>query len=394
MAHASAETVIPVMTSNIAPSGRAFAQRESSDNPAWRAFSNTSYYADNSRTFVGYLGYEFNKKIKIMKYAITPSNSTTAPKDWTFEGSNDGANWDILDTQVDQAVNIKMEYIINTSMIDSYKLYRLNWTTNGGSPYYLRIVKLEMFEILHDNKILISSEDEYYSVIPEVYTTETAIPTMTSNITPSGRAFAGSENSSGSGAWRAFEDSTNPYFSGNLSAGYLGYQFTHLKSIGKYTMRSVTSNTTVGNTLKDWTFEGSNNSTDGLNGVWDALDEQKNQVWTTGEKKDYFIDVSKIKAYNSYRLRWIEENGSNVTRNINKFEMYEYTPPKLLTLADKSEQTFLNHGMNKDISVDLTTSKVSERRYIVQDSSQLGSGKVFRQKIDTSKILIKNAMVE
>lgn len=33
----------------------------------------------------------------------TTDNIRFMPKDWTFEGSNDGVNWDILDIQSDQS---------------------------------------------------------------------------------------------------------------------------------------------------------------------------------------------------------------------------------------------------------------------------------------------------
>jgi hypothetical protein len=244
------------------------------------------------------------------------------------------------------------------------------------------------------DKILISSKDEYYSVISEVMGAETAIPKMTSNTTPSGRAFASSIYSTTYDAWRAFNNLTEAegYSSANGSGGvgYLGYEFVNPIVIGKYAVRSMSTLSILNRMPKDWTFEGSNNGTD-----WIILDIQVNQIWATiSTEKEYFIDISKINSYKMYRINWTANNGVPYT-GFDELKMYEFIAPNLLlVLSNQSEQIFLNHGMNKDTSIDLTSSKILERRYIVQDNSQLGSGKVFKQKIDTTKISIKNAMIE
>ncbi|MNC57382.1 hypothetical protein D3C75_1070400 [compost metagenome] len=124
------------------------------------------------------------------------------------------------------------------------------------------------------------------------------------------------------------------------------------------------------------------------------LDTRTRTSWTTiNTDKEYIIDISKIDSYKMYRLNWTANNGANFTA-VNELKMFEYTPPKLSILPNQSEQNFIKHGMNKDTSIDLTTSKILERRYIVQGNSQLGSGKVFKQKIDTTKIPIRNAIIE
>ncbi len=141
---------------------------------------------------------------------------------------------------------------------------------------------------------------------------------------------------------------------------------------------------------KDWTFEGSNDDEN-----WAVLDTQVNQIWTTANTdKDYTIDINKIGSYKMYRLNWTANNNISTSNSIvNEFKMFEYTLPKLFELPNQSEQNFLNYGMSKDTSINLSKSKILERRYIVQDNAQLGSGKVFKQKIDTTKIPIKKASI-
>lgn len=244
------------------------------------------------------------------------------------------------------------------------------------------------------HKILISYGDEHYSIIPEVYATETAVPQMTSNTTPSGRAFSSSVyNTTNYDAWRAFNrfDDYEGFVSANGSGGigYLGYEFEKQIMIFKYIVRSGAHTTYLHELPKDWTFEGSN---DGVN--WDVLDTQTSKSWTAiNTDKEYIIDISKIDNYKMYRLNWTANNGANFTA-VNELKMFEYTPPKLSALPNQSEQNFINYGMKKDSSIDLTTSKILERRYIVQDNVKLGSGKVFKQRIDISKIPIRSAVIE
>lgn len=153
------ETAVPTMTSNTTPSGRAFASSTlSTNNEPWRAFDRlvNVFSTSEGSGGVGHLGYEFVNPIKIGKYAVRSQNSTDVtrnPKDWTFEGSNDGSNWTILDTQDNQiwtSANTDKKYIIDNSKVNNYKMYRLNWTANGGYSGYTFINELSMFEVSYE----------------------------------------------------------------------------------------------------------------------------------------------------------------------------------------------------------------------------------------------------
>jgi hypothetical protein len=226
----------------------------------------------------------------------------------------------------------------------------------------------------YPDKILLSFNSKTYSLTPPIYATETAIPQMTSNTTPSGRAFANSENSSNNGAWRAFDDTTSNYASGsNYNNGYIGYEFIMNTLISKYIITGAATNTNP----KDWTFEGSN---DGAN--WFVIDTQVNQVWTSANaEKEYIIDSSKVNSYKMYRLNWTANNGSTSTTALNKLKMYEYTPPKLLNLPNQSEQTFINHGMESPINI----TQLSGAKLIESNSTTHESGKKYTHTVDLSK---------
>ena len=68
------------------------------------------------------------------------------PKGWRFEGSNDGSDWTVLDTQATQThwkVNERRTYNINNHT--SYRYYRL-YITAGIEPGILRLYEVEMME--------------------------------------------------------------------------------------------------------------------------------------------------------------------------------------------------------------------------------------------------------
>ncbi|WP_249930851.1 discoidin domain-containing protein, partial [Paenibacillus polymyxa] len=141
------ENLVPHMTTNIFPSGVATASNEYSY--AYEAFNKefaTIASAWTSSTTSAWLRYDFPKAEVIEQYVIYPQTTATdrAPKDWTFEGSNDGVTWNVLDTQsnitgwVDSTPK-KFTF----SNPNSYKNYRINITGNNGSQY-LALSELEM----------------------------------------------------------------------------------------------------------------------------------------------------------------------------------------------------------------------------------------------------------
>ena len=68
------------------------------------------------------------------------ANGGSDPKDWTFEGSNNGTNWTVLDTQTNQSFSdasmngeLKQYNFINTT---EYRYYRLNVSANHGASRF------------------------------------------------------------------------------------------------------------------------------------------------------------------------------------------------------------------------------------------------------------------
>lgn len=140
----------PVMNGPNSPSGVASASTINGANvAAWNAFdqnSNTLWLTANVPT--GWIQYQFPSSKIIKRYAIFSTSITTQnPRNWTFEGSNNGSSWTVLHT-----VTLGAGLAINTwydsgdiSNSTSYLYYRLNITLNGGSTI-LNISEFQMTE--------------------------------------------------------------------------------------------------------------------------------------------------------------------------------------------------------------------------------------------------------
>ncbi|WP_454812193.1 discoidin domain-containing protein [Labrys neptuniae] len=135
---------IPKMNSNTTPSGTAAASGTALGAP-WSAFdrdAGTAWHSDSGAQ--AWLSYTFPASHIIVGYAVQATTQLVtstpvtdrAPKSWTFEGSNDGMNWTVLDSQYAQSNWSAGEarYFRFTN-ITAYIGYRLNVTSNNGGQY-------------------------------------------------------------------------------------------------------------------------------------------------------------------------------------------------------------------------------------------------------------------
>lgn len=138
-------------TENDCLTGGTSSASENSD-AAYLACDNYTYtywYASPGATH--WWKYDFGSGITktIVRYSLYQTGSYQGPTAWTFEGSNDNTNWDILDTQTGQTVTPKKYYSITPT--GGYRYYRINISapTTGN----IGITEIEMF-----NGILVRSE--------------------------------------------------------------------------------------------------------------------------------------------------------------------------------------------------------------------------------------------
>lgn len=122
---------------------------------AWNAFNDykSDYGWCTSSATSGWLQVAYAEHKVVNSYALSMRVSYTyMPKNWTFEGSNDGIAWSVLDTQVDQSTwtaGVMVTYTF--ANITPYSYYRLNISANNGG---VRIIILEA---------------EFLEAIPTVY---------------------------------------------------------------------------------------------------------------------------------------------------------------------------------------------------------------------------------
>lgn len=148
------ENLIPKMTGLTTPSGIVTASSATTgSNSAWTAFDKSLANADRwvASGTSGWIAYEFPEPVRVDMYSIQSTtqagSSYTAQeaKDWTFEGSNDSVNWNVLDTRsnvTDWTAGGMKDFAFNNSV--AYKKYRLNITANNGSTF-ISVAELLMY---------------------------------------------------------------------------------------------------------------------------------------------------------------------------------------------------------------------------------------------------------
>ncbi len=142
----SATPVHPLV--NVATGGTA---NDSANNPtnASSAFDQNSatqwFYSGAS----GWLQYDLGHTEIVQRYTVISSpfeQNPRDPKDWQFQGSNDGSTWTTLDTQSDQLFAERFELKSYTvASPDSYRYYRLNITANNGDSTFTAFSEFGLF---------------------------------------------------------------------------------------------------------------------------------------------------------------------------------------------------------------------------------------------------------
>jgi hypothetical protein len=97
---------------------------------------------------MGWLQYDLGHTETVQRYTVISANDKIGrdPKDWQFQGSNDGVNWTTLDTQSGQAFANRFQ--LNSYMIASpgaYRWYRLNITSNNGDTAFTDLAEIGLF---------------------------------------------------------------------------------------------------------------------------------------------------------------------------------------------------------------------------------------------------------
>lgn len=123
---------------NVAVGGTATASEEGTgpgeafDHNIWTRWFN------HDKGSTGWVQYDFGSELPrtITRYSVSSAMNVPErdPRDWEFQGSNDGSAWTTLDTQAGQTFGTRFEMkTFAVARPDAYRYYRLNITANNGA---------------------------------------------------------------------------------------------------------------------------------------------------------------------------------------------------------------------------------------------------------------------
>ncbi|RTL04945.1 hypothetical protein EKK58_09060, partial [Candidatus Dependentiae bacterium] len=293
--------LVPLMTSNSAPSGTASASSSYGGGyEAYRAFDQSQANAWlSSAGSTGWLEYQFPSAKTVSHYSIRiDAENTRAPTAFTFEGYN-GSTWDVLDTRSSiswVAGEIKFFALASNQ---TYTRFRVNVTNVGGGGY----VKISEMQI-------------YLGNCPQ-------IPFMTSSSSPAGTVVTSAEQGGYEG-WRAMDDDyASSYWSPNTGGvGTLEYNFGSSRTIGSFSLSSRSD--VVNGMPKDFTFQYHNGST------WVTAATYTGELWV-GTQTRTFVLGSSITA-SRFRIN----STANVSGNLGVCGFQMYTPSVTVNMSLRS----------------------------------------------------------
>lgn len=204
-------------------------------------------------------------------YGLRVGAPTRSPKNWTFEGSNDGTSWTVLDTQINQtwvSGEIKSYSFTNST---AYLYYRLNVSANSG--------------------------DSLLNVVDVFLGLSIIGVTASSEFTSGGAGLAvNAIDGSLSTTWNTA--------SSFLPSSWLRVQLTEAYALTQYRVGSWNSASGPARAPKDWTLEGSNDGSS-----WTTLHTVTGETgWASaGEYRTF--NFANSTAYLYYRILVTANNG-------------------------------------------------------------------------------------
>lgn len=142
---------IPFMTGDTSPSGVVMTSGfANSSYLPWYVFNDSASSWQSNTLKSGWIGYNFEKKTVIKSYTLksTANLSSYMCKDWTFEGSNNGVDWTVIDARENQigwaVAGEKREYSVSEN--ENYLMYRINVSDIMTGNTNVVINRLEMIK--------------------------------------------------------------------------------------------------------------------------------------------------------------------------------------------------------------------------------------------------------
>jgi len=164
------------------------ASSQEANNLAWEALSHITSIGNGWLTLLGdtagwwknnltksrvIKGYEFSSPTVT---SVIATNILSFPKTWTFEGSNDDTNWDIIENVTnyvptgDGTVGVFEPTRDLSANTTSYKDYRINITANNGSTQYVGFGEIRLIFAIDDTPYLNITDNVIYTDVNDTVT--------------------------------------------------------------------------------------------------------------------------------------------------------------------------------------------------------------------------------
>jgi von Willebrand factor type A domain len=152
------------------------------------------------------------------------------------------------------------------------------------------------------------------------FPTVSLIPGMTSNVLPGGIA---SDDAGDANAWKAFSGAAGTFWTADVLAGWLQYQFASPNTVAFYSITASAGNTSAPSAF---ILQGSNDGS-----TWTQLDSQLALAWYAGETKKFSI-VNNSTAYAYYRIV-VSATQSGNPPQIAEVALYAAVPTQICSTA-------------------------------------------------------------
>lgn len=291
---------------------------------------------------------------------------------WTSDVVNLGDKFqDFEKVFTTHVVNKSTSFAILTRVSDNghdwsdWTAIAMDGTIQSDTKQYIQI-KIDLFAgFVNDVFIIAKSdfEDNKYVEQKPMISSGYATPTLTSNTSSlEGFPFALQIYNTSYDKWMAFDKNDSKFYLTSVTpSGILGFYFSDKKLVSKYKIKTPSTTSYLKSMPKDWILQGSNDTTTGLDGTWENLDTQTNQIWTTVNTEYEYIISNKTK-YSAYRVNWSDNGGNKSYSCFGELDFYEEGSTAI--------------RLKRDYEFDMTL-----------DSKWVDTGSLHRQKIARSEWL-------
>jgi hypothetical protein len=284
------------MTSNTTPSGVAFSEQViRSGYEAYRAFdgSDSTDVRSNTDLVNHDVAYDFTTPVKVSfaSYLIAFYISVK------IQYSDNGTTWtDASDTISLTSANSQSGTIATYSNVGEHRYWRFYGSQGSAGAGY--IFSIKFYGKDYDPYIWLEAicNSTYFESVLNV-----KVPTMTSNTTPSGIAFANGTYNASYPAYLAFNNNESDGWLSSAGVGnkIVGYIFTEAKVCK--CIKNANLSVRVTSLDSDWYIQGSNDTTNGTDGTWTYLGmTPSNSTSTLVRVTTAILNNNSYKAYRIY----------------------------------------------------------------------------------------------